>query len=1365
MTFAELRPALYRRLAFLLPLFAGERARRLWRRLGRLTAWALTVAYFAFGLSVLLLRYWLLPLVPEHKHDIESLIGQAIGLPVTIGSIAADWQGLNPHLELREVHIADRAGRPALAFDRIDNIVSWWSVATLDLRFDRIDIVAPTLHIRRESDGHLFIAGIPVSTGGSDSQATDWLFKQNIIHIRNASVVWVDALRGAPPLALEKLDFVLDNDLGGRHRFGLTAVPPPALASRLDLRGDLHGHDLNKLSDWHGQLFAELAYADLAGWHAWLDYPVDLPQGNGGLRLWLDVDGRRQNQFPATAAGSGAQFAALTGATADLALRDVRVRLAAGLPELDLLRLDGRLVARHGHDGSLSLAGRKLALATRDGTLLPATDFSVDWAPHSGKGSIQAGTLDLHTLSSLLAYLPVDADSARQLADYAPRGRIEALRAGWQVQGEQLREWSVQGRFSGLGLNARDKLPGFDNLSGDIDASDRKGRLVLRSTQAALDMPAIFAEPRLGFTELNGQIDWKQDSKQLNVEIAKLDFANADAKGSAAGRYTRAGQGAGEIDLTAKLDHGDARAVWRYLPSVIGKDARDWVRNGLTAGQATDTRLTLKGDLAKFPFRDGKGQFLVVVKVDGAAINYAPGWPQIEGVKGEVRFAGPGMEVNASEGHLFGARLGPVRVAIDDFDVPDEILHVKGQASGPTAEFLRFIEKSPVADYIEHFTDDMRASGDGKLDLSLTLPLRRLNETKVAGDFHLHNNQVTIDPALPPLSAVTGRLQFTEGSIHVPALAGNMLGAPLKVVASNQGDALSLGVQGSATIRELRKQIDSPLFDYLSGSTNWRADIKVKKKTAEVVFESNLVGISSSLPEPFNKTASEALPLKVDIMPPLRPPRRGEPAGPREQVRVDLGKVANVVLLRRKDANGWLVERGTVNVGDSAPMPEHGVNVAIKQKRIDSDLWLSLLGDGKRPKPANGAPATASKLPLPLATVIVKTGVLDAVGRRFNDVQVKATPTVNGWDAQLQSKEIDGLVHWESGSRELVRARLKNLTLPDATPSAPGKPADDGDLRELPALDIVADNFAIGPHRFGKLDLQAHNAARTWQIDHLNLSSPDGKLAGKGFWRPATASQPHDTRLEFELEANDIGKLLDRLGFPGSVKRGTASLDGRLQWRGKPTSIDYPSLSGDMKLSAKNGQFAKLEPGIGKLLGLLSLQSLPRRITLDFRDVFSDGFAFDAINGTTSVQNGLMKTDNLMIEGPAAKVTMSGEVDIGQETQRLKVRVQPAIGNSVALGAALFSNPVTGVATLLAQKFLKNPLDQVFSYEYMITGAWDDPKVDKLGQELTKEATKEVPKAPQKEPGKESAKEANKDAAKNSAKDSGKGSANDTSTK
>jgi uncharacterized protein YhdP len=140
----------------------------------------------------------------------------------------------------------------------------------------------------------------------------------------------------------------------------------------------------------------------------------------------------------------------------------------------------------------------------------------------------------------------------------------------------------------------------------------------------------------------------------------------------------------------------------------------------------------------------------------------------------------------------------------------------------------------------------------------------------------------------------------------------------------------------------------------------------------------------------------------------------------------------------------------------------------------------------------------------------------------------------------------------------------------------------------------------------------------------------------------------------------------------------------------------------------------KLEPGIGKLLGILSLQALPRRIALDFRDVFSEGFSFDEIVGAMKINRGIASTDNFRIQGPAARITMSGEVDLARETQQIRVRVSPHVSDTVSLAGALVGGPIAGVAAFLAQKVLKDPLDQFISYEYRVTGTWADPNVARV---------------------------------------------------
>jgi uncharacterized protein YhdP len=149
-------------------------------------------------------------------------------------------------------------------------------------------------------------------------------------------------------------------------------------------------------------------------------------------------------------------------------------------------------------------------------------------------------------------------------------------------------------------------------------------------------------------------------------------------------------------------------------------------------------------------------------------------------------------------------------------------------------------------------------------------------------------------------------------------------------------------------------------------------------------------------------------------------------------------------------------------------------------------------------------------------------------------------------------------------------------------------------------------------------------------------------------------------------------------------------------------------------VEARRGQFAKMEPGVGKLLGLLSLQSLPRRALFDFRDVFSEGFAFERIEGSVKVARGILLTDGFEISGPSAFVTLSGEVSLPQETQALTMHIVPEVGEGIALAATLVGTPVLGLSTLLVSKLLKNPLGKVVAYEYQVTGSWDNPQVKRL---------------------------------------------------
>ncbi len=1264
----QLRATLYHRLHWLWPVLAHP--------LTRLLGWLLFAAWLIFAALILTLRYAVLPNVASYQPQIEAAASRAIGQPVRIGRIDARWQGLNPDLVLSDVLLLDRNGVPVFSLASVESVLSWESLWRLQVRLDLLAFERPVLHVRRETSGKITIAGLDTE-GESDPAFAEWVLQQKHIRIRNASIVWEDRLRQAPPLALEDLQFGLDNS-GRRHRFGLSAAPPAELAARIDIRGEVRGDLGEALESLKGKIFVELDYADLAGWQKWVDYPVHLPQGRGAIRVWGDL-----------AEGDGK-------VTADVALEELRVRLGKKLPELDLASLRGRFEGRYKADEWM-LAGRKVELLTLDGLRIAPTDFQVDLrqnAPTDAvSGNASASFLDLAVLARLAAYMPLDARSRELLQKHQPQGRIAELRASWGLEGEALKRYALKAAFSGMGVIADGYVPGASGISGKLDLTEKGGELNFDATTSSLSLPAVFPVPDIELDSLNARVSWKAMPGAVDIKLEKLDFAGPEAAGSARGTYRYTGDGPGEIDLLANVDRADGRAVWRYMPHAVNAEARNWIRRGIVAGRGYDGRLVLKGNLKDFPFRDAsKGRFVVTAKAADAKVDYVAGWPTIENIDASMTF-GIGMKIEADKGSILGAKLSAVTVELPDFETHEEMLLVRGVAQGPTSEFFKFIERSPVSATIDHFTDGMKATGHGRLGLELDIPLRHSLDTKVRGDYRFQNNQLEPLAALPPITQVNGRLLLTENSVSAQDITGKVFGGPIKVNVKSAGDKVGVLATGTASVVDVSRHFGFPLMEHLSGSAAWKADISIRKRNADFLIESDLLGVSSPLPEPLNKNATMALPLRIE---------RSAPDPAREQYRITIGKVAQGLMIRRQEV--W--ERGVFAVGDAElRLPEKGLAVRVATPQIDADAWKNFI-------PAAAAPDAPPSGGLVLNLLALKTPRLHLFNRDYSQVEANLRPRDGGWQIGLNTRDAVGDIFWRSAGEGWVEGNFKRLVIRQTTEGGGDAPSEL--INSLPGMNLVVDDFHLGEKALGRLDLKARNDKGAWLLENFSLTNPDGQLKGKATWLNAGR---HQTRMNFELNASDAGKLLGRLGYGDTMRRGTAKLNGDLQWAGPLTAIHYPSLSGEMNVLAEKGQFNKLEPGVGKLLGLISLQSLPRRLSLDFRDIFSDGLAFDSIDGKLAVRKGVMRTtEPLRISGPAVQVEMQGETDLKAETQDLQVVVRPELGGLAAVGAAALVNPVVGAAALVANTVLQKPLNRLFSYRYHVTGSWSDPLVDKAGE-------------------------------------------------
>jgi uncharacterized protein YhdP len=270
----------------------------------------------------------------------------------------------------------------------------------------------------------------------------------------------------------------------------------------------------------------------------------------------------------------------------------------------------------------------------------------------------------------------------------------------------------------------------------------------------------------------------------------------------------------------------------------------------------------------------------------------------------------------------------------------------------------------------------------------------------------------------------------------------------------------------------------------------------------------------------------------------------------------------------------------------------------------------------------------------------------------------------------------------------------------------------------VPALDIVVEDFELAGRDLGRVEIQAVNRRNgprlaEWQLDRLLLTTPEAELNALGHWVPGTDGKRR-MEMDFRLELHDGGALLQRLGLGGVLQGGKGKLQGEVSWPGSPLSPDPARMDGQLRVDIQQGRFLKAGAGAGRLLSVLSLQSIPRRLSLDFRDVFLQGFAFDNITGDVHMDEGVAATNNLLMRGLQAAVLMEGRADIAHETQDLHVVVVPEINAGTASLAYAAINPAVGLGTFLAQLFLRKPLMQAGTREFQVKGSWSDPQVERM---------------------------------------------------
>ena len=1322
---------------------------------------------------VLAVKYVVLPNVEGYQGDIISRVAAATEMDVSASAIRSGWSGFRPYVELENVVFRETAssnapervaGAEALKLPRLTASLSWWSLLLGQIRFVDVNLEGPELALSRRKDGLLYFAGRALNTAGpeqDDGRLVEWLLEQSDLEIQRATLAWTDELSPGETLLFTDLGLHIEKGVNG-HVFGLIATPPVALARKIDLRGTLRLQKNNGRWKAIGSIYADATDTNFAEIRRHLPALDTVQSGLGNARAWIDIDNtlERPDADPAGqySTSAGAESNPFRVITADLNLVNARAQLSPEAAPLNIAKLAARIDYKAQESG-FSVAIKTAEFRTREGVTLPPADFSLTLLhqsdPATAKGEITGSGIDLSAMTALLQYLPVGRDPRAAAARFNPRGVLGKSSFAWTGDLEKpapLSTYRIKAAVADFTVNADGNIPGVSGFTGTVEGDEGGGKFTVASRNLQLDAPHIMRAPRR-FDSLDGDGSWIMTAESVDVDIRRVAFANPDVAGEFSGRYSRhradgpkakEEKGPGSLNIKGKLTRAKALAVANYLPNAASQ-TRDYIEWAVRDGEIASADFALKGEIFEFPFRNGKGgNFRIAAKVKDVDFRYAAGWPTAESVNGELVFQNTGFTAKIESGQFFGAQVKATTIAIDDFAARPYLLSIQGEADARGEDVARFMRESPLINGVGAFVKSVAIEGPGLLELQMKIPISAPDPSKtlakINGKYTLRRGQAK--PVVGPLvTALSGSVAFSESGVKSNGITGTAYGNPLTLSIINAADGgVVTEFAGRADVSQMGDVLPFQMPQQVTGLTDFNGRITTREGGAEITIDSSLLGVTSSLPAPLVKRSDEVRKLRLTIA------NTGQVS---EKISLTMAGAAtdaataqtsadapasriDARFQRRFDTNGIALglRGGVISVGiavTDAPVPE-GLWFAGAMPLLDFDLWRQAFENFYPPVVAKSAEATTradGNSRIEIAGFDFKLGGLVAYGRPFDAMMLKGRHSGQDWRLTVDSDDAVGDISWRAGAfkdRGAVRARLQKLVVADEVPPPKGSAAlpvlsDAGRIADFPALDIIAEKFTYKNRELGKLELRATPMGDNWRVDQLSISIGHAKMEMDGLWqrygdpqRPPGSTGKSLTTMNLKLDTSNLNALFNQFGFGDYVKGGQAKLDGQLSWPGHIYQFQTAALSGNFKVNASDGRFAKIEPGAGKLLGLMSLQSLPRRITLDFRDIFSEGLAFSKIDGDIKITSGIMSTENFEIKGPAAYIKTSGEVSLPTETVNLKMKVTPLVGDGAALGAAVFLTPVVGAVVYAGSKLLQG----VLSYELSVTGPWDNPQSEQI---------------------------------------------------
>ena len=1294
------------------PRRRDTRTRRVVRWLAAIGGTLVVVLALALGTLRVVLTH-----VPDYRDQIQAWVNETTHLDVRFHELDARWRFFGPEIYITAVEVYAPQGGPLLAEARAASVGFdfWRALLHAELMPGRLRLIEPEIGLVRTADGRIELEGqAALKPQSGERRFTVDDLPTGRLEITDARLTFTDLQGKLRDAILTAVDITVRR---GRNDLDVDAeLPlPEGMGTTIELEGRAHGalSEPQKL-EWRLALHAR--DLELAGWREQFGALANLPlAGEGNLRLEAHLNGRR-----------------LDAAKLRLQLAQVVLPPGAGTPSTRYPVLAGDFDLRRDAT-QWQLIGRDVELST-DRRRWSPSDLAVSWKGEARSLSFEtrASYLRLENLAPFASLAPA-GEWRERLSALAPAGEVRAFKLSYARREGALPDVRIDARFADLGFNPYGKFPGLQGLSGTASGSSAQGRATIESRALQLTMPEKFRSP-LSADTARGAIEWAHDAGGWHIRTRQFELRSAHATADTDVDLTLPGEGLSPV-LKLRSRFRDAIIVegWRYLPidKLKGK-VLAWLDAAFLAGRVPSGEFVIDGPTRKFPFRGGEGEFRVSFLVEGLTLHYAEGWPQLENGSVDVEFRNAGLSATLKQATLNGLTIEEGVARIADFKEGD--LLIKGRAAGDVGAALGYLQGSPAGPKLGAGFMQLQGSGPARSEVDLLLPIRHLDDRHIVVETHIDGARVAFGDTAHVIEKLAGDLRIEDKRISSPALVGEYLGGPIRIeltptAVSNGMFENVVRVRGSTPTPALIAALNAPESIRIDGRIDWRGIARIPAAAVGempddaarpiVRVDSTLRGAEIGLPAPVAKSAAETRPMHVEV----HWPGTGEAL-----VRASYGSTMRSQLRFVRGGPGWVFDRGTVRLGAGETrlptMP--GLELRGTVDELDLSDWLALRSGkpGKRP------------LSDYLRSVDLTANDLRLFGFQFSDLHASLLAGERAWSVSVDGPQAQGtvLVPYELRGADPLVLSMARLRLTPADDDAPREGSREPDPTQWPDVNASITEFEGLGKKLGFVRAELRRSADGLVLQSLTTQAPSFTLHGSGAW--SVTPQGQQGALELELASTDMLQTLRDLGYGDTITGKQGTVVAHVTWPGTPDSELLGRLSGTVSIQIDDGQLLSVQPGAGRIFGLMSVAALPRRLSLDFTDFTDKGLAFDSIRGDFTLKSGNAYTENLLLKGPAAEIGVVGRTGLGERDYDQTAVVTGSLGQSLPVAGALAGGPVVGAALLVFSQIFKEPLKGITRGYYRITGSWDNPVVQRVEDSDKKKAENAVRTAERKADGK-----------------------------